>query len=201
VSEAPASHPWTREALRLNARYVDEIVIGWGLCPWAAPAWRAGAVRRRVSLDRAPDPASVLAFLDQLAADPDAAIGLFICPRASLDAAAFGRFAEQVRRARPAPPFLIAAFHPQLREQPPADAASLVPFIRRTPDPTLQLVRAQLLDDLARGGRDVSADVARANFAAVGARTPAALDRALRDIQRDRDDSYARLAASGAAID
>ena len=24
------------EALRLNARYVEEVVIGWDLCPWAA---------------------------------------------------------------------------------------------------------------------------------------------------------------------
>ena len=24
------------EALRVNARYVEEVVIGWGLCPWAA---------------------------------------------------------------------------------------------------------------------------------------------------------------------
>lgn len=203
MSGRAASDLWTREALRLNARYVEEIVVGWGLCPWAAQAWRTGAVSRRVSLDRAAEPAPVLAFIDELAAS-DQAIGLFIWPRLPLDAAAFGRFAEQVRRgdrARHEPPFLMAAFHPELRDETPGDAASLVPFIRRTPDPTLQLVRARLLDDLARGGRDPSAGVARANFAAVQTRTPAALDRGLRDIHRDRDASYARLAASGAAID
>ena len=203
MSGRVASDLWTREALRLNARYVEEIVVGWGLCPWAAQAWRAGAVSRRVSLDREAEPAPVLAFIDELAAG-EQAIGLFIWPRLPLDAAAFGRFAEEIRRrdrARHAPPFLLAAFHPRLRDDPPADPASLVPFIRRTPDPTLQLVRASLLDELARGGRDPSAAVARANFAAVQARTPAALDQALRDLHRDRDDSYARLAASGPAID
>ncbi len=214
---------WRREALRLNARYLEEIVVGWGLCPWAAQAWRAGAVARRVLLEAELEAAPVLAVIDELAAQPGTAIGLVIWPRASADAAAFGRFAETIRRldqartgrglreaaaatpagqgplrpreaAGPPAPFLMAAFHPRLREQPPDDAASLVPFIRRTPDPTLQLVRAGLLEELARGGRDLSAGVARANFAAVQARTPGALDRALRDIHRDRDESYARLA-------
>jgi hypothetical protein len=39
----------------------------------------------------------------------------------------------------------------------------------------------------------VSGEIARANFATVGARTPAALDAAVRDIRRDRDAAYARL--------
>jgi hypothetical protein len=156
-----------------------------------------------VLLDDAGDAAAVLAFIDELAAAPQTAIGLVIWPRLTLDAAGFATLAEQVRRAdrarRPpdaGPPFLIAAFHPDLRTTPPTAAPSLVPFIRRTPDPTLQLVRTTLLDALARGGRDVSAEIAAANFATVAARTPTALDDALRDIRRDRDDSYARLRGS-----
>ncbi|HVT07293.1 MAG TPA: DUF1415 family protein [Polyangia bacterium] len=197
---------WTDEALRLNARYVEEVVIGWGLCPWAAQAWRTGAVRRRVLLHGAAEPAAVLDFIDELqaaSAAPQAAIGLVIWPRLALDAAAFASAAEQIRRADrarrapdAAPPFLIAAFHPDLRQEPPADAPSLVPFIRRTPDPTLQLVRTTLLDALAAGGRDVSSEIAAANLATVAARTPAALDQALADIRRDRDDSYRRLRGS-----
>ena len=66
-------------------------------------------------------------------------------------------------------------------------------FIRRTPDPMLQLVRASLLDRLAPAGRDLSGEIARANFAAVNARTPAALDALIREIRADRDASYARL--------
>jgi hypothetical protein len=57
----------------------------------------------------------------------------------------------------------------------------------------LQLVRAGLIEALGRGGRDVSGEIARANFETINARTPAALDAALRDIRRDRDASYARL--------
>jgi hypothetical protein len=198
------------EALRVNARYVEEVVIGWGLCPWAAQAWRDGAVARRVLVDappeqapsQAPSIAGVLAFIDDLAADPATAIGLAIFPRATLTEAAWGTFAERVRRAdraRRAPdcpaPFLLAAFHPGTGET-AADArnaGALVSFIRRTPDPTLQLVRASLLDSVARDGRDLSGEIARANFAAVSARTPAALDALIGEIRGDRDASYARL--------
>ncbi len=200
---APEGEPgWLEaEALRLNARYVEEVVIGWNLCPWAARAWRDGQVARRVIFDEALDIAPVLAFIDELGAAPTAAIGLaiFPCllrlPRATVTDVAFGSFAERIRRAdrarRPpdAPtPFLLAAFHPDAR--PEADfenAAQLVSFIRRTPDPTLQLVRTTLVDDLARDGRDLSADIARDNFATVAARDPARLGALLDDIRRDRE--------------
>jgi hypothetical protein len=194
--------PLVAEALRVNARYVEEVVIGWGLCPWAAQAWRDGAVARRVLPAAAVDQAAALAFLEELAAQPATAIGLLIFPRVALDEAAWGALAERIRRAdrarRPpgaAPPFLIAAFHPATGETATdaANPAALVSYLRRTPDPMLQLVRASLLERLSEGGRDVSGEIARANFAAVGARTPAALDALVRDIRRDRDAAYARL--------
>jgi hypothetical protein len=178
------------EALRVNARYVEEVVIGWVLCPWAARAWNDGQVTRRVFTGAEPDVASVAAFVGELVAKPDAAIGLAIFPRVSCTVGAWEKFAERVRRTRGE--CLIAAFHP---DYVPArgDAlspASLVPFIRRTPDPTLQLVRASLLENL-RG--QISDDVARDNHATVTARGPAALDALLTAIRRDRDDAYSRL--------
>jgi hypothetical protein len=183
------------ESLRRNARYVEEVVIGWNLCPWAARAWRAGEVARRVLVDETLEAAATLAFIDELCATPTLSIGLAIFPRATVTDAAFASFAERVRRAdraRRAPdeeaPFLLAAFHPH--SCPAADfenSAQLVAFVRRTPDPTLQLVRASLVDALSRGGRDVSGDIARDNFATVIARDPAALGALLADIRRDRD--------------
>jgi hypothetical protein len=177
------------QALRLNARYVKEVVIGWELCPWAARAWNDGQVTQRVFTDAEPDVAPVAAFIDELVAKPDAAIGLAIFPRVAGTVAAWEKFAERVRRTRGE--FLIAAFHP---DYVPArgdalSAASLVPFIRRTPDPTLQLVRASVMERL-RG--DVSDDVARANFTTVTTRGVGALEALLADIRRDRDASYAR---------
>jgi hypothetical protein len=193
MSEASAR--LVAEALRLNARYVEEVVIGWDLCPWAARAWTDGQVVQRVFTDDAVDAAPAGAFIDDLIAKPDAAIGLAIFPRVACTVGAWERFAERVRRMHAGAPFLVAAFHPDYRapeekRDPTLEAARLVPFIRRTPDPTLQLVRASLVDRL---GGAVSADVARANFATVTTRGLDALDSLLADIRRDRDASYAAL--------
>jgi len=177
------------EALRVNARYVEEVVIGWELCPWAARAWIDGQVKQRVFAAADADADAVVAFIDELSAKPDAAIGLAIFPLVACTVGAWEKFAESVRRARNV--FVAAAFHPDYGAPDGLlDAARLVPFIRRTPDPTLQLVRASLVDSL-RG--QVSADVGRANFATVTARGLAKLDALLTDIRRDRDVSYARL--------
>ena len=184
------------EALRVNARYVEEVVIGWNLCPWAARAWHDGQVVRRVFDATAPVSATddVVAFAGELAANPDAAIGLAIFPRAGVTIGAWESFAERVRRGVRG--FLLAAFHPDYGDagNAPVDPARLVAHIRRTPDPTLQLVRASLIDALARDGRDLSADIARDNHHTVTTRGPAALDALLADIRHDRDAAYARLA-------
>ncbi len=191
------------EALRLNTRYVDEVVVAWNLCPWADKAFTSGQVRQRVQLDETPAPEAVLPFLDACDADAEVAIGLLIFPRLETRAAAFDAFAERVRRADharrpdaattpPAPAFLIAAFHPAAPTT-FATAPQLVSFVRRTPDPTLQLVRTSVLRRATGEGPRVSDEVTRRNFEAVGARGADALDAVLRDIRRDRDESYARL--------
>ncbi|HZL19493.1 MAG TPA: DUF1415 family protein [Polyangia bacterium] len=189
------------ESLRVNARYVEEIVIGWDLCPWAARAWRDGQVSRRVMLDAAPEITPVLKFIDELVASPILAIGLAIFPRASISEVAFGSFAERVRRADrarrspdPRAPYLLAAFHPDSGLGADLEnAAQLVSYIRRTPDPTLQLVRASLIGELSRDGRDLSADIAADNLAKVGVRNSSTLGMLLDDIRRDRDAAYSRL--------
>ena len=181
------------EALRVNARYVEEVVIGWDLCPWAARAWREGGVERRVFNAPEPDVAAVATFVAEIATRPACAVGLAIFPCAAASVGAWEHFAEAVRRA--SGQFLVAAFHPDYRAGGPAptNAAELVSLIRRTPDPTLQLIRAALVDDLARDGRDLSADIARDNFATVAARDPATLAALLDDLRRDRDRAYGRL--------
>lgn len=191
------------EALRLNTRYVNEVVLAWDLCPWAEKAFTSGQVRQRVLLADSPSPEDALPFLDECDAAPDVAIGLLIFPRLVTRASAFDAFAERVRRADharrsdaatspPAPSFLIAAFHPDA----PVTFATppqLVSFVRRTPDPTLQLVRASVLRRATGEGPRVSDDVTRRNFETVSARGAAALDAVLRDLRRDREESYARL--------
>jgi len=195
---------WRREALRVSDRYLREVVVDFGLCPWAEHAITGGEVRRRVVLDGAPTVDAALAFIDELAgAGAAAAVGMLIFPRAALAPPAFDRYTEQVRRAdrercRAAgrKDFVMAAFHPETSssfETP----YQLVSFLRRAPDPMIQLVRAESLDHVRAARPSLSDDIARQNFATVTARGAAALEAILRDIRRDRDGSYAALAASG----
>jgi len=202
-AETPPLEALRREALRLNDRYLREVVVAFGLCPWAERAIDAGEVRRRVITDAPPAPDSVLPFIDELedaAAAPAPAIGLAIFPRCDLGPGAFDRFTEAVRRAdrarragAAAPGFMMAAFHPDGADS-FEGAAQMVSFVRRTPDPTIQLVRASLIDRLSETRPSVSDEITRHNRATVLARGAAALDATLRAIRLDRDQSYAKLA-------
>lgn len=187
-----------REALRLCDRYVEEVVVGFGLCPWAVPALRGGRVARGVVTDVAPAPAACLSFIDDWEASGRVSIGLLVLPRFAGTRGAFDGFAEKVRRADRArragePPFMVAAFHPE------GLAAfvgphQLVSWLRRTPDPLLQFVRADALDAVKAGAADVSGDVALHNHAALT--VPGQTERfeaTIRALRADRDATYARL--------
>jgi hypothetical protein len=140
-----------REALRIYRRYQKEVVEALGLCPWAERAEREGHVRPRVVLDPAADVAHALGVVKELSDDESVEVGLMIYPRVRMGRLEWERFVRHVRDADAAArrgaqiAMAMAAFHPDA----PADltdAARLVPFTRRSPDPTIQLVRKSVLD-------------------------------------------------------
>lgn len=209
------------EAERINLRYVLEFVEAFGLCPWAERARREGHVKQRVVLSTASDLGPALEAVAELSADEAVQVGLMIFPRVRAGRPAFERFVAELRAADArrwpggSPPMAMAAFHPEA--EPDFDAPHrMVPFVRSAPDPTIQLVRCSILDEVRRpadrgtGYVDpTSLDlhalletepkpplherVAATNldtFRRVG------IDRALavlEDIRRDRDRSYAVL--------
>lgn len=214
------------EVLRVYQRYALEVVEGWGLCPWASSARREGKVAVRVALQAEPEVAPLLALLDELALDAHTEVAIVILPRLGVSRREHERFAAAVRDADVArtadrrPPFAIAAFHHDA-EADLGDGERLVPYLRRTPDPTLQLVRVSVLDSVRQGTPqgtsfmdlatlDLQAlalrgdeptlreRIARHNLTTVERRGVDELDRTLRDIRADRDRSYARFAAEGA---
>jgi hypothetical protein len=139
------------EALRVYRRYAIEIVEAFGLCPWATRARETGRVAERVLLQRDSSAAAALECVAELAASASIDIGLLIFPRLTLDPLAFEHFTASVRdrdaERHPlgAIPFAMAAFHPGA-EADVSDAERLIPFLRRTPDPTIQLVRRSVLE-------------------------------------------------------
>jgi len=189
-----------REALRLCDRYVEEVVVRFGLCPWAVPALRGGRVAREVVTAPSPAPEACLPIVDAWQADGRVSIGLLVLPRFAGTRGAFDGFAEKVRRAdraraagEPAGTFMVAAFHPEGLAT-FAGPHQLVSFLRRTPDPLLQFVRSDALAAVKTGDADVSAGVAAHNHAALSA--PGQMERfqaVIRDLRADREATYARL--------
>jgi hypothetical protein len=123
------------------------------------------------------------------------------------------RDAEAERRGPGNNPFVLAAFHPDAKPD-LSDPERLIPFLRRTPDATMQLVRGSVLDRVrsgtpqgtqffSMGAFDPSAFVApapplreriaRTNLATTERMGLDELTRRLDDIRHDRDESYRAL--------
>jgi hypothetical protein len=207
------------QALRVHQRYTREVVEALGFCPWAAGARAAGRVHTRVVLGSELDLQRTLDELHALERDETADIGLLVFPEANAGRLPFqhwsARLREQVeeRAGRGRTVFAIADFHPEAE----ADLGSperLVAFIRRSPDPTLQLVRRSVLDavrggasagtrfvdpallgegDLAPRRESIQERIARANLETVERLGIARVTAVIDDILLDRDRSYTQL--------
>lgn len=213
------------EALRIYRRYATEVVEGLGLCPWAEHARRAGHVVERVLLLSTPDVQPAMDVVAELAGRPEVEILLVIFPLLELDRRRFEHFVAELREADAkrhelgSIPFVMAAFHPDAEAE-LSDPERLIPFLRRSPDPTIQLVRRSVLERVRRRApegtgfvdlrqldpRELAAEeplglrerIARDNLETVQRMGVARVEELLADIRRDRDRSYARLVAARA---
>jgi hypothetical protein len=215
-----AAEAWVREAKRLHDRYVVEIVEHFGLCPWATRARLGGRLRVEVSLQTDDtDAGPGLGALDRWALDDGMEVGFLLFPRLALARAEFDRFTSKVRSEDAArhelgtAPFAMVGFHPEAKPS-LEDPERLIPFLRRTPDPCIQVVRiavlervrgsvpegtqfmdVSLLDAAVTGPAEVSVRdrVGRANLETARSVGVDELRRCMDDIRKDRDETYRRL--------
>lgn len=142
------------DSLARNDRYLREFVEALRLCPYAKRCREDGKLHRRVVLQH--DLETAMAAVRAVEALPEESVevALLIFPTAPAtgveSARAFEAFCSAVRERMSAghgrdPPFYCVAFHPDLPRD-LLDAHRAVQFIRRSPDPTLQLVRATVLE-------------------------------------------------------
>jgi hypothetical protein len=208
------------EATRIYRRYAVEIVEQLGLCPWAEHSRRSGRVKERVVLVETPALTPALDLIAAEAQSSEVEILLLIFPLLRLDRKPFEHYLAAIRDADSGRyelggvPFAMAAFHPDA--EPDLDGAErLIPFLRRSPDPTIQLVRRSVLErvrerspegtgfvDLRLLGAHPSAlddapslreRIAEANRSTVLRLGVEAVEARLAEIRRDRDASYARV--------
>jgi hypothetical protein len=195
--------PNSAEVRRILDRYLVEVVEAYDLCPWARSARLAGEIAVAI-LGGTPTDAAWNAACHRALAQPGARVAMVVAPDLSIDRAAFSELRDRV--AARIPHAGIAEFHPDA----PLDLASparLVPFIRRSPDPMLQLVsleilrtvrappvaslaeQAQILTGNAKPTEDLAARIARVNHATVSQHA-ARIAEILDDIARDRATAY-----------
>lgn len=199
------------EVRRILDRYTIEVVEAFDLCPWARAA-RTGDELAVEILWGEPTDDTWFAAADALLARAETRVAMVVAPETALTAAELralrSRVAARITTAG------VADFHPDAALD-LTSPARLVPFLRRSPDPLLQLVPLSLLGSLrgpppaadralqaqmlrgtaARPRGDVADRIAAANHATVtehAARITAVLD----DIAVDRRASYARIGIS-----
>ena len=205
-----------REAIRLYRRYAVEIVEALSFCPYAEKARLDGLTHELVMTERAPSDEAVLERIEEVTDDERIDIGLLILPRVEVSQAELGRWVEGLRKLhranRGATRLAIEGFHP-VAEADVSSAERLTPFVRRTPDPTLQLTRLSSLQDVRRGTptgtgfidpstvdlaellsrpvkRPLHERIAELNLESVRRLGVEEIERRMHDILRDRDASY-----------
>jgi hypothetical protein len=213
----------------LHDRYLVEIVEGLGLCPFARRSRELGRVHRPVwwAPPRAQACATKLAAIAQVFPDVEIVLLTFVVAADDpwQDAETFAAFTPELRTAyeqTQGPRFFMVPFHPGFAAQPSSRPESLVPAIRRSPDPVIQCVHADVLERAraqaqqsakerlrerfahdpvlaalveksVQADPELSAEIARNNFDAVGTGAGRAeLERRIADIAHERSVRYAR---------
>ena len=210
-----------REVLRINQRYLTEVVLALGFCPWADSV-RDSAGLQRVVFSGESTTAELgeetARTIEEIAQNASVSIGLLIYPELRISNAGFRRFVSSMesshalRHTRTGVVLAMASFHPEARANTDSPAR-LVPFIRRSPDPTIQLVRRETMDSVRQGKNEgsvfvdnlqaflpmmsarpkpsISDGISKANLRTVNRVGVTEIEKILEDIARDRDSAYA----------
>ncbi|HZJ64539.1 MAG TPA: hypothetical protein VFD36_13550, partial [Kofleriaceae bacterium] len=132
------------EVLRILERYLVEVVERHALCPWARAAREQGELAVGIVWGT-PALDAWVAEAERLLALPATRVAMVIAPEIAVSREAL-RALRDVVAAR-IPSAGVADFHPAAALD-LATPARLVPFLRRSPDPLLQLVPLALIDGM-----------------------------------------------------
>ncbi len=158
AAASAAEDPRIAAALARNDRYNREFIEAFNLCPYAKRTRESGRLHRAVLLeeDALGALSSAIEEVEALPV-PSVDVALLILPGFTGGAAAFEQLVSaarermQQRHPNGDTPFYCVPFHPEFAED-LADEHRAVRFIRRSPDPTVQLVRASLLHEVRGSG-------------------------------------------------
>ena len=180
--------PLATAALARNERYLREFIEALNICPYARTCRETGRLHREVLDQASPDAQAVVERIHAIEAGPadSVDVGLLLFPALRIESRPFEHFVRAVRQAYEkdrlkAVTFFMVGFHPEMAMD-LANADRAVAFMRRSPDPTLQLVSVRALDRAKEGAGDrrhLSEVIAEAGLAAIQAAGPEKLAAAL----------------------
>jgi hypothetical protein len=208
-----SSEAKSAEVTRILRRYLVEVVERHELCPWARAARERGDLAIGI-LWGAPTLADWVAESERLLAAPATGVAMVVAPELEVARAELTTLRDAV--AARIPSAGVADFHPDAALD-LTTPARLVPFLRRSPDPLLQLVPLALIDKARTAGHlapstdvpalatqsamltghataprdDLTTQIATANHATVSA-SHAVMTATLDAIAEDRRVSYRR---------
>lgn len=200
--------PRRAEVIRVFERYLTEIVERYDFCPWARLTREGGELAVDV-LWGTPTVDAWASACHALLARPEIRVAMVIAPELVITPSDLHGLRAEVAACVPSAG--VADFHPEATMD-LTTPARLVPYIRRSPDPLLQLVPFAILDQVRGpqgstkradqahilGGHaapprpDAAARIAAANHATVSADADE-MARTLASIAADRAVSYARV--------
>lgn len=151
--------PKEAEVRRLLDRYLIEIVEPYGLCPWAKSARTGGEISVGILWGERPTIDAWVTIARELIARPTTRVAMVLAPELELTPNELRMDREQVGRV--VDNCGVADFHPDV-ELDLATASRLVPFLRRSPDPLMQLVPLSILDVIRRQTAVTLSDQAKA---------------------------------------
>lgn len=203
------------EVLRILERYLVEVVEKYSLCPWARMARERGEVQLEV-LWGTPTVDDWVAAAETLFTRPKVQVVMIVAPELVIKPTRFHSARNDVSTRMQS--VGIAEFHPEAALD-LLSPARLVPYLRRSPDPLLQMVPLSLLESVkgesqtvdrmhqvqALGGvgapprRDTGDRIADDNHATVSA-SHAAITSTLADIAADRRRSYELLGIASGSV-
>lgn len=134
--------PRRGEVIRVLERYLVEIVEMYDLCPWARMARQKSELGLEV-LWGTPTLDAWIAAAQAALARPKTRVAMVIAPELVIEPAALHRISGEI--AAKITSAGVADFHPQAALD-LATPARLVPYLRRSPDPLIQLVPFSVLD-------------------------------------------------------
>lgn len=196
-----------RDVLRILERYIIEIIEEYELCPWAPRARLGGSIGIGI-LWGTPSLDAWTTCSAALLAQREVQVAMVVAPELLCSSAELRSVRDDV--CAQLPHAGVAHFHPDAALD-LSTPARLVPTLRRSPDPMLQLVPLRVLDAVrgraaVAAGRSVQAQmlvdsvpppkpaladqVAAVNYARA-LRDIDALTAKLADIRSDRDRTYA----------